>query len=571
VTGSFTGTANFDPAMSSGAAVSSPPGVPDTFVAEYSAAGTLEWATYFASLSAGTVGDGSLGTAIAVDENTGSVYVVGQFQGTVNFDPGGAPLVLPSSSTTASDAYIAKLTPGGTVAAGSVKSFGNGAGGPAFNGLALSPDGQKVYVAGGFKGAVNFDPGRTNTTLTSPTDGDAFALGLTSSLGFVFVSEANIDSSEGGAITVDAAGFVSIAGAIDSTQDSFVARFDSAGNMAGERSFLGAHIPGSAAFATALVTDGTNLYLAGTFKGIGVNFNATTGTAPVTLDSRGDSDAFLIKLDARLDIEWAYRFGSPGADTGAALAIDPSGNLYLAGWVSGLATYGMTGLGMSIFYPGNGLSGTPNSYVLEVDPSGNPTISPNGPTGSGSSRATGIAVNAEGEVAIVGTYSPPIMFGSTLLQAPGTTVPFVATLTPQSGGGTSGGGTPGGGGGGNGGDGGGGGTVTVGVPAIVLTGERRLVTGRGRKRTIVGIELDFSARLDASVAANPAVYQVTQPGRKRLSARKVVPVLAASLGPGGASVALVLGKYDKAKPLALTVVGLSGANGAPVATPIIKL
>ena len=49
--------------------------------------------------------------------------------------------------------------------------------------------------------------------------------------------------------------------------------------------------------ATALVTDGTNLYLAGTFVGIGVNFNATTGTPAITLGSRGSSDAFLLKLD----------------------------------------------------------------------------------------------------------------------------------------------------------------------------------------------------------------------------------------------------------------------------------
>ena len=205
--------------------------------------------------------------------------------------------------------------------------------------------------------------------------------------------------------------------------------------MLGERSFLGAHVPGTADFATALVTDGTNLYLAGTFKGIEVNFNATTGTPAVTLDSRGESDAFLIKLDSRLEIDWAYRFGSPSADAGTALAIDGSGNLYLTGSVSGLSSYGMTGLGMVIFAPGNGLSATPDTYVLEVDPNGNPTISPSGPTGSGSSHATSIAVNSAGEVTIVGFYSPPILFGSTYLQAPGTTVPFVATLTMNASGG----------------------------------------------------------------------------------------------------------------------------------------
>jgi hypothetical protein len=570
VTGSFVGTANFDPARSPGAAVSTPPGTPDAFVAEYSPSGTLDWATYFASLSSGTVGDGCLSTAIAVDPNTGSVYVVGQFQGMVNFNPGGASLVLTSSSTTASDAYIAKLNPNGTIAAGGVKSFGNGMGGPAFNGLALSADGQKVFVVGGFKGTVNFDPGGTNTTLTSPTNGDALALTLTNSLGFVLVKEANIDSSEGGAVTVDASGFVSIAGTIDATQDSFVARFDSAGNLMGERSFLGAHVPGMADFATSLVTDGTNLYLAGTFKGIGVNFNATTGTAPVTLGSRGDSDAFLIKLDPRLDIVWAYRFGSPGADSGAALAIDPGGNLYLTGWVSGLATYGTTGLGTSIFYPGNGLSATPDVYVLEVDPNGNPTVSPNGPTGSGSSQATSIAVNSAGEVAIVGTSSPPIIFGTTQVGAPVNVVPFVATLTPNSsgtGGGTgNGGGNPGGGGGST--DGAGG---VVSSPALFLAGERRLTTGRGRKKTIVGFELDFSAPLDPGVAGSPARYQVTQPGRTRHSARKLIPVLTASLGPGGTSVVLVLGKYDKTKPLLLTAPGLRGADGTPLAMASVRL
>jgi hypothetical protein len=569
VTGSFVGTANFDPAMSSAAAVSSPAGVPDAFVAKYSAAGTLVWAAYFASLSSGTVGDGCLGTAIAVDPATGSVYVVGQFQGMVNFDPGGAPIVLTSSSTTASDAFIAALTPSGTIAAGMVKAFGNGVGGPAFNGLAASASGQNVYVAGGFKGAVNFDPGGTNTTLTSPADGDAFVLGLTSTLGFVFVKEANVDSSEGGAIAVDARGFIAIAGTVDSTQDSFLARFDSGGNPAGARTFLGAHIPGSSVFAAALVTDGTNLYLAGTFTGIGVNFNATTGTAPVTLDSRGSSDAFLIKLDSSLDIEWAYRFGSAGTDVGSALAIDPGGNLYLTGWVSGLATYGTTGLGTAIFYPGNGLSATPNAYVLEVDPNGNPTISPNGPTGSGSSRATGIAVNRAGEVVIVGTSTPPIIFGTTLLQAPGTAVPFVATLTPNSGASSGDSGTTSGGGGTSG-EGGGGGVVTP-APALVFTGARPLTTGKGRRKTIIGFALDFSAPLDPAVAGSPGTYQVTQPGRTRRSARKVIPVLAASLGPGGTSVVLVLGKYVKTKPLVLTAAGLRGADGTPLATTIVRL
>jgi hypothetical protein len=579
VTGSFLGTANFDPGMSSAGVRSASSTAPNTFVAEYSPAGALDWVTYFASLTSGTTGDGSLSTGIAVDPQTGSIYVVGQFQGMVNFDPGGAARILTSSSATASDAYIVELPSSGDIAQGLVKSFGNGMGGPAFNSVTLSASGQNVFVTGGFQGAVNFDPGGTNTTLTSPPDGGALVLQLTNTLGFVLARQAGIDSSEGVAIAVDASGTTSIAGEIDATQDSFVARFDSAGNLLAERTFLGPHVPGMNDFATSLVTDGTSVYVAGTFRGNGVNFNATTGTAAVTLDSRGDSDAFLIKLDARLDIVWAYRYGSPGADTGAALAIGASGDLYLTGSVSGLSSFGMTGLGMVIFAPGNGLSATPDTYVLHVDPSGDPTISPAGPTGSGSSHATTIAVNAAGEVGIAGIYSPPIIFGNTYLQAPGTTVPFLATLTENfsgGGGGGSGGSTLGGSGGAGASAGGspgpapGAGGSSV-APSLILTGERPIRAGAGRKKKVIGFQLFFSAPVQAGSAENASHYQVTQPGRSRQPGRKVVPVVAASLDPSGTSVTLVLARYDLANRLTLTATGLVAASGTPAATIVTRL
>jgi hypothetical protein len=570
ITGSFLGTANFDPAMTSAGVVIANAAAPNTFVAKYSPSGTLDWVTYFASLSSGTKGDGSLSTGIAVDNASGAIYVVGQFQGMVNFDPQGSPMVLTSSNATASDAYIVMLPASGNVAGGVVKTFGNGMGGPAFNGVVLGPGGQGVYVTGGFSGAVNFDPGGTNTTLTSPANGDALALGLTNTLGFVFVSEANLNSAEGMAIAVDETGAVAVTGTIATTHDSFIARFGSAGNLLGERPFLGAYIPGTGIFATALVSNGANFYLAGTFTGLGVNFNATTGTAAVSLDSRGQSDAFLVKLDPRLEIDWAYRFGSPGADTGAALAIDGAGNLYLTGSVSGLASFGTTGPGTVIFAPGNGISAMPNTYALQVDPNGLPTISPSGPTGSGSSFATSIAVNRAGEVAIVGFYSPPILFGTTYLQAPGTTVPFEATLAMTS----SGGGSPGGsnGTGGNGTTGGTSGTggVTV-APVLIFKGEQPIRTGRGRKQKIVGYQLFFSGPLDAGAAETIGNYQVTQPGRARRSARKLIPVLAASLDPGGTSVSLILAKANPTKPLTLTVTGLLSANNTPVATIVTRL
>ena len=97
VTGSFQGTANFDPGMSPAGVRTANATAPNTFVAEYSPAGTLVWVSYFASLSSGTAGDGSFSTSIAVNRDDGSIYIVGQFQGMVDFDPGGAPQILTSS------------------------------------------------------------------------------------------------------------------------------------------------------------------------------------------------------------------------------------------------------------------------------------------------------------------------------------------------------------------------------------------------------------------------------------------------------------------------------------------
>ena len=68
VTGSFLGTANFDPGMSAAGVRSASSTAPNTFVAKYSPSGTLDWVTYFASLSSGTAGDGSLSTGIAVNQ-----------------------------------------------------------------------------------------------------------------------------------------------------------------------------------------------------------------------------------------------------------------------------------------------------------------------------------------------------------------------------------------------------------------------------------------------------------------------------------------------------------------------
>src|SRR5262249_31786455 len=102
VTGYFTGTADFDPGP--GVYNITSAGLPDAFVAKYTAAGRFVWARPFGG---GGASGRCLGMAIAVD-GSGNVYTTGDFCGTVDFDPGSGTLNIESVDNN-TDAFVVKL------------------------------------------------------------------------------------------------------------------------------------------------------------------------------------------------------------------------------------------------------------------------------------------------------------------------------------------------------------------------------------------------------------------------------------------------------------------------------
>jgi hypothetical protein len=78
-----------------------------------------------------------------------------------------------------------------------------------------------------------------------------------------------------------------------------------------------------------------------------------------------------------------------------------------------------------------------------------------------------------------------------------------------------------------------------------------------------GFTLSFSGPLDASSAQLAGNYVVTQVVGKK---KKAVPVRLATYNAGARSVSLILGNKKPGKGLQVTVSGLRGAGGAPVAT-----
>jgi hypothetical protein len=550
VTGTFSNKVSFDPG-STGGNVLDAGTTGDAFVAKYSPNNTLLWVKQFAD-DPTVPGGGSAGNGIAVDNNTGSVYVTGFFSGTVDFDPGGNTFKLTSAG--GGDGFIVKLTANGDLDSGLAKRFG----GPSDDvGLSVSLDrsGTNVLIAGSYTNSANFDPGGTNTTLTSPTANqrDSFALKLSSNLGFGFAARAGLANSQGSAIAADSQGSVYLVGTqTPGPSNAFIAKYNATGMLAAERVFGGPASGGTAAIAAGVVVDSSNnVYVDGSFSGTGVNFNKFNGPGTVALDSAGATDAFLIKLDPSLTLSFARRFGSTQSDSAKGLAIDANNNVYLAGSESGQSSFGTTGAGTNVLDTGNGLTNVLNAFVLEVDSTGS-FVQANGARGTGQSDANSIAVNALGQIAIFGFYNSPASFGTTSLGTLGTTQIYVSRLTTS--GGTTGTGT------------GTGGMNNPPPPPLVaptFVNATRIVTGKGRHKKVVGFMLNFSGSLGAADAQNVAHYHVTQMARRgRMTA---VPVLSATDSAAGNSVSLILGGFKKNKPLQLSATGLTGANGTMVA------
>jgi hypothetical protein len=116
--------------------------------------------------------------ALAVD-GSGNVYGVGEFGGTVDFDPGPGTAYLSSPNGVAP----LKLDPSGNLL--SVWHFGGNGTPDSGSGLALDAGGN-VYTAGAYSGTWNFDTGSQTVSLTSPGSTSLFVTKTTQDMGSIF-------------------------------------------------------------------------------------------------------------------------------------------------------------------------------------------------------------------------------------------------------------------------------------------------------------------------------------------------------------------------------------------------
>lgn len=111
---------------------------------------------------------------IAYDQSSASVYVTGEFRGTVDFDPGASVVNMSAGNTSAPDVFVWKLnaTTGAYVNAYKLSNTATGA--EVGNAIACDASGN-VYVGGYYNGNPDFDPSAATATVANVAGGsDAF-------------------------------------------------------------------------------------------------------------------------------------------------------------------------------------------------------------------------------------------------------------------------------------------------------------------------------------------------------------------------------------------------------------
>lgn len=275
VTGSFKSTVDFDPGTATHSITSA--GQEDVFILKLDTQGVFSWAKTFRGLSSGYSRD------IHVDDSN-KLYVVGDFQGSFDFDPGSASYNRTSRGNT--DYFIQKMDSSGKFL------WAHTFGGSQWDvGYSVTTDvNNNVIIGGDYYGTVDFDPTSAITNLRSNGSSDVFIQKLNSSGGLIWAKS------------------------IGGSQDDDCARIHSDRKK--------------------------NIYISGIFAGI-ADFDPSSSTYNVV--SNGREDVFLARLDSSGAFHNVQSYGSADKDRNFGLAVDSNASVYLGGHYKSTCDFDPTG------------------------------------------------------------------------------------------------------------------------------------------------------------------------------------------------------------------------------------
>ena len=221
----------------------------------------------------------------------------------------------------------------------------------------------------------------------------------------------------GYSIAVDANGNEFVAGATDSVSipddssptnsgsfDVFVTEVSSVGVLKFTTEFGGSgdDFPGGVA------VDGTGIYIGGTTDSS--DFPVTTGVVQHAFEggstTNGNFDAFAVKLALSGSITWGTYVGGSDADSGLAVAVDSSQNVYVVGDTFSTNLGGSVG-GVNPLPHGSAVNlgqatGDDDGYIVKLNPDATAYLLVSYIGGSSGDLATGVALDQAGNIYVSG-------------------------------------------------------------------------------------------------------------------------------------------------------------------------
>jgi hypothetical protein len=290
-TGTFSGTADFDPGLGTFNLTSA--GFWDAFISKFDGSGNFVWAKAIR----GTSDDISYSIALDI---AGNIYTTGLFGDTADFDPGVGVYNLTSAGN--DDIFISKLDSSGNFVW--AKIMGESGTEQSFS-IALDVYGN-VYTTGSFENTIDIDPGPGIFNLTSAGNFDIFIAKLDSSGNLLWAkSMGGIGADHAFDIALDSSGSVYTVGRFQNTADFdpgvgvynitsaggidiFISKLDSSGNFVWAKVAGGT---GSDSAASATITSSNKVLVTGSFSSPTITFDLTT------LVNVGSGDIYVASLD----------------------------------------------------------------------------------------------------------------------------------------------------------------------------------------------------------------------------------------------------------------------------------
>jgi pimeloyl-ACP methyl ester carboxylesterase len=327
-TGYFSGTVDFDPGAGAHPLSSTGNSV---FILKLDTSGAFVWAKSVGRATA---------SSVAVDAS-GNVYTTGSFSGcaAVDFDPGPEAYFMTSAGNPSdgctSDLFVSKLdSAGGFLWAW---QFGGVADD---SGISIATDAdQNVHVTGTHS---------TNTPSGSSWCSSCYNVNIVLKLdafGALLWQRqlGGADAVTSYSIALDASGSVYTAGQFTGTVDfdpgagsyelttssyanGFVSKLDAAGDFVWAKALGGS---GALVIGNSIAVDSSgSVHATGTFE-YTADFDPGLGVFDLTANWW---DVFLFRLDPSGQFVWARSMGGTDSDSGNAIALDPSGTVYAAGY-----------------------------------------------------------------------------------------------------------------------------------------------------------------------------------------------------------------------------------------------